>query len=360
VATASLIVALRGAGMMIFDVPAGLLVAALGERHAMLVGAVLLGLVAAGTALTSSLLVFGALMVVMGFAWAIWQLARLAYVSDVTPADMRGRALSLVGGTNRMGTFIGPFAGSLAARELGLASTFVVQAALGAAASLVIFVLIRGEERATAAAAGGVPAADRIVALLADHRRVFATAGLAMICLSALRAGRQTIIPLWGTSIGLSPALVGTIFGASNGLDMLLFYPAGAAMDRRGRRWVAMACLLALGTSLMLVPAATTVAAFVGVAMLTGLGNGLGAGIMMTLGADLSPRLHRAEFLGLWRLLSDAGLVAGPLVLSVVAEAAGLGLASAATGGLGLVGAAVVWRYVPETLSRPGAVRSQR
>jgi hypothetical protein len=40
-------------------------------------------------------------MVVMGFAWAIWQLARLAYVSDVTPPEMRGRALSLVGGTNR-------------------------------------------------------------------------------------------------------------------------------------------------------------------------------------------------------------------------------------------------------------------
>jgi MFS family permease len=108
----------------------------------------------------------------------------------------------------------------------------------------------------------------------------------------------------------------------------------------------------------MLVPAATTVVAFVAVAMLTGLGNGLGAGIMMTLGADLSPRRHRAEFLGLWRLLSDAGMVGGPLVLGVVTGAAGLGLASAATGAFGLVGAAVVWRFVPETLPRPDRTRA--
>jgi hypothetical protein len=50
-------------------------------------------------------------------------------------------------------------------------------------------------------------------------------------------------------------------------------------------------------------------------------------------------------------------MVSGPLVLSVVTAAAGLGLASAATGALGLVGAAVVWRFVPETL--PGLVQGR-
>jgi MFS family permease len=38
VAFASFIVALRGIGMMLFDIPAGMLVGAVGERNAMVVG----------------------------------------------------------------------------------------------------------------------------------------------------------------------------------------------------------------------------------------------------------------------------------------------------------------------------------
>jgi hypothetical protein len=90
--------------------------------------------------------------------------------------------------------------------------------------------------------------------------------------------------------------------------------------------------------------------------MLTGLGNGMGAGIVMTLGADFSPVRSRAEFLGVWRLLSDMGQLGGPLVLSVVTGLATLGIASVATGVIGLAGALVMWRFVPETLQRRPAL----
>ena len=39
------------------------------------------------------------------------------------------------------------------------------------------------------------------------------------------------------------------------------------------------------------------------VALLLGFGNGLGSGIVMTLGADFAPARGRAEFLGVWRLV---------------------------------------------------------
>ena len=95
VALASLIVALRGFGMVVFDIPAGILVGSVGERYAMVIGTAVLAVVAIGSALTTSPIVFAALMFVMGFAWSIWQLARLAYVSEQAPPEVRGRALSL-------------------------------------------------------------------------------------------------------------------------------------------------------------------------------------------------------------------------------------------------------------------------
>ncbi len=355
VALASLIVALRGLGMMIFDIPAGILVGSIGERYAMVIGTAMLAIVAVGAALTQSSLVFAGLMVLMGFSWSIWQLARLSYVSDQAPVDQRGRALSLIGGTNRIGNAVGPLLGGLLATQFGLASSFFLQAGMAVAASALMFLLIRdGDGRSEAVSHGAVH--ERFLGIMADHRNVFATAGVATICLSVLRSSRQAIIPLWGEHIGMGPAAVGGVYSASNSIDMLLFYPTGSVMDRRGRKWVAIPCLVTLAAGLLLVPLATTSTLFVAVAMLTGLGNGMGAGIVMTLGADFSPVRGRAEFLGVWRLLSDAGQLAGPLVLSAVTGLATLGLASVVTGVIGLVGAAVMWRFVPETLQRRPAL----
>ena len=351
VALASLIVAVRGFGMVIFDIPAGVLVGAIGERYAMVVGTVMLAIVAVCAALATSPMLFAGLMVVMGFAWAIWQLARLSYVSDQAPPEIRGRALSLVGGTHRVGNALGPLIGGYLGTQYGLGSSFYLQAVLAVIASGLMFALVKGgDDRGDTSGHGAVH--ERFGRIFTEHRRTFATAGFATICLSLMRASRQTIIPLWGDHIGLSIAAVGGVFSASNTMDMMLFYPAGTVMDRWGRKWVAIPCLLTIAVGLMLIPIATTLPLFIAVAVLTGFGNGMGAGIVMTFGADFSPPLNRAEFLGVWRLIGDIGQLGGPLILSVITATATLGTGSVATGAVGLAGAVVMWLFVPEPLPK--------
>lgn len=351
VALASFIVALRGVGMMLFDVPAGMLVGAVGERNAMAIGSLILAVSGFGAAVCRTPLQFAALMFLMGFAWSIWQLARLSYVSEQTPPEMRGRALSLVGGTNRIGNFVGPFIGALLGVTFGIASAFTLHAVLSIVAAGLMFAMIRGgTDRYETAGHGN--AFDRFAAVVRENRRVFATAGVVTICLSVIRSSRQAIIPLWGDHIGLNAATVASIFGLSSGMDMLLFYPTGFVMDRFGRRWVAIPCLTVLALGLMLIPLAQDLVLFAVVAVVTGFGNGLGAGINMTMGADFSPPDRRAEFLGVWRLIGDIGQFGGPLVLSLFTGIATLGVASVATGGIGLLGALIMFVFVPETLQR--------
>ena len=86
--------------------------------------------------------------------------------------------------------------------------------------------------------------------------------------------------------------------------------------------------------------------------LITGIGNGFGAGINMTLGADFSPPVGRGEFLGVWRLISDTGQAGGPLVISVLTGLGSLGLAAVASSGIGFAGAALMFFLVPETLHR--------
>jgi MFS family permease len=147
------------------------------------------------------------------------------------------------------------------------------------------------------------------------------------------------------------------VTGLSFFADAAIFYPVGAVMDRFGRKWAAVPCLLMLAIGFLILPLTDEIIGFVVVALLTGVGNGFGAGINMTLGADFSPDVGRGEFLGVWRLIADAGGTAGPFVVSLLMGISGLAAASLATGGIGLVGAAIMALLVPETLRRPHVVK---
>ena len=68
-----------------------------------------------------------------------------------------------------------------------------------------------------------------------------------------------------------------------------------------------------------------------------GLGNGIGSGTMMTLGADLAPAPGHGEFLGVWRLIGDVGSTGGPLVVGALADAVGLALAAFGLAGVGVL-----------------------
>ena len=107
--------------------------------------------------------------------------------------------------------------------------------------------------------------------------------------ISAARSTRQSIVPLWADSQGIDAATTSVIFGISAGVDMLLFYPGGAIMDRFGRVYVAVPAMIVLGLGFVLLPLTGAPPGVTAVATLMGLGNGISAGVVMTLGADASP-----------------------------------------------------------------------
>jgi MFS family permease len=170
------------------------------------------------------------------------------------------------------------------------------------------------------------------------------------VTVQVLRSSRQAVIPLWGDQIGLNASQVSFIFGASAAVEMLFFYPVGMVMDRYGRRWTAIPCLLLLSVGMALIPVTSGFGGLLAVGLFLGFANGLGSGINLTLGSDLSPDLGRSQFLGLWRLVTDVGTAGGPLLVAAVTSVASLGAAPAAVAVIGLLGAGVMWKAVPETL----------
>ncbi|MHA7140941.1 MFS transporter [Arthrobacter sp. Sr33] len=356
IATAALIITLTGIGSLVTNVPATLLTTRFGERWA-LVGASLWCSTAMVLALLApNLAVFAAAIFMIGMAGAVFGLARQSYLTEAVPIHFRARALSTLGGVTRIGVFLGPFAAALAMSFAGLAGAYWV----GAGAALAAAALSSRVPEPVAPgrlAMNGATALERVAdppssaptvrSILRSHRRVFATVGIGVLLIAAIRATRQAVLPLWAQDIGLDATTTALIYGLSGAIDMLIFYPAGKMMDVKGRRWVAVPCMLIMGVALILLPFTGDAVGLLLVALLIGFGNGIGSGIVMTLGADFSPNPGRPQFLGIWRLLSDVGTMTGPGVLAAVTAVATLSAGIWATGGLGLLAAAVLWFWVP-------------
>jgi MFS family permease len=349
--TAALIVALAGIGQLIGDLPAGALAARIGEKYALMaacaVDAVaLLGAYLAGRA--DSLLGLGAAVFVTGLANAVFSLARQAYLTEAVPIHARARAMSTLGGVFRLGSFIGPFAGALVVSSFSIGAAYAFAAAMSLlAAVLVAFLPDVGRTRRDVS--GDRPAVPQpsVLSILTRHRRVLLTLGLGVLIISAVRATRQVIIPLWAEAVGIGPAATSLIFGISAGVDLLMFYPGGAVMDRFGRVWVAVPSMIIMGLGLLLLPLTTSALTITLVACLLGFGNGISSGIVLTLGADTSPDIGRAQYLGGWRVCADLGNTLGPLIISAITAIASLMVAAMVMGGLAWVGAAWLARLVP-------------
>jgi MFS family permease len=346
-ALSGLIVALIGFGSLVSNIPAALITSRYGERQSLIgasifcVFALILCLVASHPAV----LALGVLLI--GMATSVFYLARQTYLMEAVPVQMRARAFSTLGGTQRIGMFIGPFAGAALMHFMGLSGAYVVAIIALTAAGALSFAL---PELAPGTKAGGSAQAKprpKMADIAKTHKEVFLTLGVGILLISAMRAARQIAIPLWADDIGLSATVTSVIFGLVSAIDMLVFYPAGKIMDHYGRLWVALPCSLTLGIALLAMPLTVTTGAFVVACLLMGFGNGIGSGIVMTLGADASPVHGRTEFLGLWRLISDIGTSAGPFLLSGLTALISLGAGIAVTGGFGFVAAAIFWRRLP-------------
>lgn len=275
---------------------------------------------------------------------SVFILARQSFLTEAAPFHLRARALSTLGGVQRIGIFCSPFIGAAAIHFFDLQGAYWVGAiALTAAAAVGLAV-----PELAQSAVDPVRPAPTVRNIAFSHLRIFVTLGTGVLLVMALRGSRKVVIPLWADHIGLDPAAASIIYGVSAAIDMLVFYPAGKAMDAWGRVAVAVPSMMLMGLSLALMPFTSTfTTALLLAAMLIGFGNGISSGVVMVLGADVSPSPGRVQFLGMWRFVGDIGKAGGPALLSGVTAAASLAIGIWATAGIGFAAAVVLWYFIP-------------
>lgn len=360
--TAGLISALLLVGGLIGDLPGGMIVARVGERAAMIGAAALSVAGALAAVLIPHPLTLAIGVLVIGLASAVFALARHAFLAVFVPVAYRARALSTLGGTFRLGMAVGPFvtAGLLQVGAPTMSAFWVMVA--GSVGAALVLVFMRDPEKVFGAVAprGEAGHGDNgLFSTIRTNGRVLATVGTGSAVMAALRASRQVILPLWAVAIGIGEATTSLIIGIAMLLDFALFYAGGWMLDRLGRRVVGLGGMAGLAVCHLMLAASFLLPGrewwFVGLALALALVNGLTAGILMTLGADLADPRDPAPFLGAWRFTNDSGAALAPLAIAGLTALASLPGASIAIGALGL-GGTLLWRLsLPKPPTRSSA-----
>jgi MFS family permease len=340
-------------GMLVGDVPGGLLARQLGQKRTMLLGLGCTVLPTVALFWARSIPEAVAYRLLSGFGQAVYSVARHAYVAEAVHVSARGRAISLLGGLFRIGRFAGPLAGGLIAQAYGLRAPFLAVGVSGVAAAVAIVAFAEPGHAPRATSKGPLGHGRHLSSLVRTHFRELVSAGTGQLFAQMIRGGRTIVLPLYASDIlGLDVQGIGLILSLSSGIDMLLFYPAGLIMDRLGRKWAIVPSFLVQALGMALVPLTGGFVGLLLASMLIGLGNGLGSGSMMTLGADLAPQESRGEYLGVWRLIGDMGQSGGPLLVGSIADWVALPTAALIMAAAGLLAGGIFATLVPETLRR--------
>lgn len=362
VAVAAAFVLIEGLAAFVSSLPAGSLVARVGERRALAGAAVVDALAALLAVVAQNLWTLGVAIGLMGATGSVFLLARQSWITARAPVRIRARAMSTMGGVQRVGLFVGPFLSAPIIAVWGTQAAYAVAVVAGLLAALWAWFGLRdpddGADVVEPSRADGMAPQERngLRDVVRTHRRVLLTIGLGVLVIGAARQGRFVVVPLWAESVGISDSQTALVFGIAGGAELLLFYPGGSVMDRFGRVWVAVPSLVILGVGMVLLPLTHGFVAVAAVSTLMGVGNGLGSGLVQTLGADAAPVAGRAQFLSAWRFLLLIGQNGAPLLVSGVTVVASLGVACVVLGLLVLGGAPWLARWLPAYDPRRGGV----
>ena len=340
---AGLIAGLLLVGVLLADLPAGVLVARIGERQAMIYSAAFSAVGIATSVLIPNLLFLGIGVLLVGLGHSVFGLARQVYIAQHIPYSHRARALSIIGGTFRVGAFLGPFLSALVISLFGIPAVFLFSMLLWLLAATVVLFTKEVPEKLNASSM------RRTFQIAKRERGQLLGVGIVAMIVVVLRTTRTIGLPLLAIALGIPPETAALYIGIGGAIELSLFYISGQVMDRFGRRWAAFPTLIGMSVGNLLFFTVNGSSMFLVVTVILAFANAFSSGLVLVLGADAAPEDARSEFLASFRLLIDTGAALTSPVMSLMILILGsLAPTMAIFSGIGIVGFVLARKFLPK------------
>jgi len=242
-------------------------------------------------------------------------------ISDVTPADQRGRAFGFHRALDHTGAIVGPLLAVLLLHGLGfsLRATFLFAVIPGAIGVFMLAFLLR-EKRETNDERGTMndarpPVADSssfIVPRSSFNRAIVA------ISLFSLANSSDVFLLLQAHAAGVSTAMLPLLWAAHHVIKSLFSTRAGALSDRTDRRYLLIAGWTSYALIYALFPFAKTLTSFVILFVAYAIPFTLAEGAERAWIADLVPAAVRGKSFGIYYLANGLCVLVGTAVFGLI------------------------------------------
>lgn len=318
----AVVLAAMGVGAVLGGLPVGGLAGRFGPEWVFVFASLSAAIAAGMLGISTAVLALVAFRLLYGVGAAGLRVSAQLLVNEAVPVGLRGRGMSLLGGGVRVAFFVGPLLGGLLVDLFGFEVAFWC-CGLTTLLGLLPFAGSRLDRPAgERLVRPDVPIGD-LFGAVRRHGGLLALAGVGTALVMTVREGRNVVVPLIGDELGLSATAVGALVAIGTGADLLLFPVSGWLMDRFGRLFSIVPAFSLLGAGLIVLGLSDTASGAVVAGVIMGVGNGMSAGTMLTLGGDLAPP-GAGPFLAALGVMQDLGVVIGPIIVGWLADAAGL------------------------------------
>jgi MFS family permease len=324
--TASLILIVQGYGQVASTLPTGFLLDKLGRRPVLLAGPILTALSAFLTAFAGSFPELLLYRFLGGAASQMWNQTRLAMIADTGSDRQRGRMIIWMNNLQGLGMLIAPALGGFLG-TIDLRAPFIAHGLLVLLALLPSFKLAKETASVETRSKPGSEAGEwrYVMSEVMKPQMLFFL--LAQLLANLTRGNMQGIMNLYvAYAYDKGPQTLGLMGTANTALVLPISFCAGYVMDRFGRKKTIVpgfvglflaACFMAFTA----ISNASFEVFLLGFFMLNA-SQGLTAGNMQVLGADLSPARSRGRFFAVWRLIGEVGGATSPVAFSLLASMA--------------------------------------
>ena len=298
-----------------FKLPSGALSDVLGRKRMMVLGALFFAAPPFLYPFVHDPWTLLALRFVHGFATAIFSPVASAYVASLAETG-RGARLGWFSSANDIGAIGGPLVGGFVLYfTASFSLTYLLVGVLGVLTLLVVLLLPDVDRPAREAKTFATRAAEfrQGVAEVFRTPPIFVAAGIEAVMYLGYGAFLG-FLPIYAKSVGLNDAEIAIVLGAQLVLAIVAKPVSGRLSDRMGRIPVIVIGLMLCAAALPLIFRSESLAAFILVAPVLGLGVGAVTPVTNALIADLASARRLGAAMGVFGTIWDVGEAAGPMI----------------------------------------------
>lgn len=329
------LVTIFGIARILINIPAGHWTERFGRRKLLILGPLVTAAGSFGFAFATSFPQLLLWRVLQGFGSAVLTTAAMVALADLSAPGNRGRIMSLYQGSLLLGAGAGPALGGMIAATWGFRAPFFLFGVFTLLAGAWAFYripetrdLAAADELSHADAASAarvqVPSTPLRTGSIPTMLRDVSFLLVSLVTLATFftrSGGQMTLLPLLGhNEIGLSETAIGVVFTVIALVNFATLYVAGSLSDRFGRKVVIVPSGILTAVAVGLYVYADTGATFLAISILLGIGTGLGGPAPAAYVADIVPVGMVGPAMGLYRTISDLGLVLGPVLLGAIVD----------------------------------------